>query len=304
MSGELIQRLFSEIIASKHIKGKKELVNSFINSIIDVDTLDYLLRDSVHCGVNYGEGIDLERLLDSLYINPNTKRLCLTEKGRSALLSILSCRNVMYQEVYWHKTVRACDAMFKRFLYEYIKDYGKEINMIKESFNYSDDQFINKLYRGSRKNKKLNDLISPFAMNKNRLLYKPAYVFYNSNAEEEPTDTKQFFRKVIDMKYEDLVEMGHNLVTSLNDHLGLNIQNLDILIEKTPAREEHEYTKLEGFEIWNTKKKRFEGYPKELEGLNKYLLGNRQAYVFCNPRYYDNLKGLSVEKWGEIFEDT
>lgn len=118
---KLSPKAVSDIIAGVNPSSrKKELFNSIINSIIDVDKLDYLVRDSIHCGVGYGHGIDIERLLDSLHVNSKDCKICVTEKGRSVLLSVLTCRNIMYQEVYWHKTVRACTAMFKRFFYEYV----------------------------------------------------------------------------------------------------------------------------------------------------------------------------------------
>lgn len=131
-------------------KSKNELINSFINSIIDTDKIDYLIRDSVHCGVNYGQGIDVDRLLDALYFNPDTNKLCITEKGRAALLSILSIRNIMYQEIYWHKTVRACEAMFKRFFYEYVSfiatdNVNNALLRLEELFKLSDDEFMSEL---------------------------------------------------------------------------------------------------------------------------------------------------------------
>src|SRR6185369_7835069 len=61
------------------------LVTSVLHSAIDSDKVDYLLRDSIHCGVEYGRVIDLERLLDSLTIDPESSRICLTDKGSSTL---------------------------------------------------------------------------------------------------------------------------------------------------------------------------------------------------------------------------
>jgi len=173
-------KLLGQVITGKGAKGRTLMMNSIINSIIDVDKLDYLVRDSVHCGVSYGTGIDVERLLNSLHIVNTSDKICLTEKGRSALLSIISCRNIMYQEIYWHKTVRACDAMFKRFMFEYIKAQINSISEIKPLFYKSDDEFINTLYNRAAEHKrkgykgefKLERLISPFAY-KGRKLYKP-----------------------------------------------------------------------------------------------------------------------------------
>ena len=105
--------------------GKNQIetaVQTTLHGILDLDKLDYLIRDSIHCGVNYGKGIDLERFLDSLYFNPEKGNpgICLTNKGRTYFLSVLTCRNIMYHEVYWHKTVRAFTGMFKTFFFEMV----------------------------------------------------------------------------------------------------------------------------------------------------------------------------------------
>lgn len=206
---EVNPETLSNIIVGKHIKDGTILINSFINSVLDIDKIDYLLRDSIHCGVEYGKGLDIERLLDSLYIDPNNHKICLTDKGKSCLLSILTCRNVMYQEIYWHKTVRACDAMFKRFFYEYIKERIDDVETIKRYFTFSDDYFIGELYRKAKRNEDLFQLIIAFAF-KGRSLYKPAYIFYQSTGHEELVDTKNFFTKILgEQPYSHLVDVSN-----------------------------------------------------------------------------------------------
>ncbi|VVB56240.1 Serine/threonine-protein kinase PknD [uncultured archaeon] len=287
----------SDIIAGKHICNGEVLINSFLSSVIDVDKLDYLMRDSVHCGINYGKGIDLERLLDSLYVNSSTKKICLTTKGRSSLLSILSCRNIMYQEVYWHKTVRSSEAMFKRFFYEYVKEENDDISKIEKYLQYSDDQFIATLYERSKKKNKLNKLISPFAFrDEGRLLYKPAYIFYNNNASKEPNDTKRFFRDFINKNYKEIVDISDKLAAHLKESEIPDIEPFDIILEKTPIRRDHEIFEIEDFQLWNTRKESFEDYPDEINPLNQYLSNNQQAYIFCNPKYYNKLRKLVQEK--------
>lgn len=293
---EVNPEILSNIIASKHIKEDRELlINSLINSVIDIDKTDYLIRDSIHCGVNYGKGIDIERLLGSLYVDPDIKKICLTDKGRSSLLSILTCRNIMYQEVYWHKTVRACDAMFKRFFYEYIKEGIDDIETIKGVFNYSDDYFIGKLFSRSKNYDGLNKLISPFAF-RGRSLYKPAYVFFKTNTSKELLDTRNFFTKILaSSSYKYLVDVSERLADQLKDYVP-GIKPLDIIVEKTPIKSEHEIYNLHGFRIWNIRKRRFGNYPEEVNALNEYLKNNEQAYIFCNQRYYDDLKKLALEE--------
>lgn len=279
----------SNIISNKVTHGRDVFINSFINSIIDVDKLDYLVRDSIHCGVNYGMGIDIDRILDSLYINEDVNKLCLTDKGKSCLLSILTCRNIMYQEVYWHKTNKACDAMFKRFFCEYVKN-SHDITNIKQYLNYCDDHFIYHLYNRTLGNE-ISKLISPFAF-KGRLLYKPAYIYHSSNMEKESPDSQRFFKKIFSINsYADMMDLSNNLANELSKRIP-GIKPLDILIEKTWIKPHRERYELLGLEIWNIRKNRYEKYPKEVNDLNEYLFHNEQAYIFCNPMYYSDLKEL------------
>jgi len=287
----------SELISSK---SKNELINSFINSVIDIDKIDYLVRDSLHCGVNYGKGIDVERLLDSLYFNPITKRLCVTEKGRSALLSIIATRNIMYQEVYWHKTVRGCEAMFKRFFYEFVLINSKSnkikcLNQLNSLFNLSDDEFIAQLHNWSKtiNNIKLQELILPFAFGGRKYLYKPAYIFFDNHSNEN-TPTNDFFRGLFKCKYHELVSKSKKLAKLLKVHFP-DIEPLDIILEITPINEGEQY-QLEGFEIYNTRKKWLDPHPKEIDAVNTYLKNNRQAYIYCKPVYYEKLKALALDE--------
>jgi hypothetical protein len=241
--------------------------------------------------VDYGKGIDVERLLDSLYVDKDYNKICFSEKGRSLLLGMMACRNIMYQEVYWHKTVRACDAMFKRFFYEFVKVNTNRIDEITEWFDLCDDDFIKRLYAECSQREDLRKLISPF-MFKGRELYKPAYVFVGGYG-GELFNTKQFFIKVLGLiDYQDIVKISETLSGHLRE-INPKVEPLDIIVESTPVKRDEKY-KLEEFRLWNSRKKRFENYPKELDPLNEYLEKNRQAYIFCSPVHYEWIKDLAI----------
>jgi HD superfamily phosphohydrolase len=105
------------------INGKPDKEESFdiidyvacdiINSPIDADKLDYIKRDSYYCGVPYGEGIDYNRIINSLTIKEKDSKLRLAyyAKGRTAISSMLLARNQLYGAVYWHHTYRCLHAM-------------------------------------------------------------------------------------------------------------------------------------------------------------------------------------------------
>jgi len=89
------------------------LLQSVLSSAIDADKMDYLWRDSVHLGVEYGRNYDRERLLASLTVNEAGDGVAVTSKGRVSAEIFLFCRYTMFSEVYWHHTVRAASAMLE-----------------------------------------------------------------------------------------------------------------------------------------------------------------------------------------------
>ena len=102
------------------IRGESDSpLQGLISGSFDLDKLDYLRRDAFMCGVSYGE-IDVDRLLQSLLLieEPAARRLTvgLSEKGLSALESLLFAKYQMYRNVYWHHAVRSATAMYKRLV--------------------------------------------------------------------------------------------------------------------------------------------------------------------------------------------
>ena len=96
------------------IKGKKcekQHMSQLLNSAIDVDQLDYLIRDAYYTGVAYGM-IDIERFLQTLLIEDNN--LFVSKKGVSVVENILMARTLMYSSVYFHKTVRIAELMLSK----------------------------------------------------------------------------------------------------------------------------------------------------------------------------------------------
>jgi HD superfamily phosphohydrolase len=89
-----------------------------ISSQLDADRLDYLLRDSYMTGVAYGR-YDLDWLLGVIElarIPTNGKDLGLAinrKKGFHAAEQFVIGRHLMYQQVYFHKTIRAAERMVK-----------------------------------------------------------------------------------------------------------------------------------------------------------------------------------------------
>jgi HD superfamily phosphohydrolase len=94
--------------------GANQLCHELVSGEIDVDRMDYLLRDSRECGVVYGV-FDAGRILDSLtlYYDPVDKgvHVAIRISGLAALEDFLRARHSMYYQVYFHKTGSAAEAM-------------------------------------------------------------------------------------------------------------------------------------------------------------------------------------------------
>ena len=84
---------------------------NLLSGVLDPDKLDYLNRDAYFCGVPHGIQ-DVDFILAE--IHPGANGLMVTEKGLSAVESILFSKYMMYKTVYWHKTVRIATGMIKK----------------------------------------------------------------------------------------------------------------------------------------------------------------------------------------------
>ncbi|MCC6240236.1 MAG: HD domain-containing protein [Phycisphaerales bacterium] len=85
-------------------------MHDLLNSQLDADRFDYLLRDNLMSGSRYGH-FDLRWLVQHLVIDPSTNRLAVTHKGISAVETYLQARYHMYRNVYFHKVVRSAEGM-------------------------------------------------------------------------------------------------------------------------------------------------------------------------------------------------
>lgn len=100
----------SPSVIARHIKGET-YQGQIINSEIDVDRMDYLVRDAHYTGVAFGL-IDHIRLIHELQFNEN--RLVLNIGGIQAAESLLVSRFLMQPTVYFHHVSRIAESMCLR----------------------------------------------------------------------------------------------------------------------------------------------------------------------------------------------
>jgi len=108
------------------IKGtlKDRILHTLIDGPIDADKLDYLIRDSLRLGLNYGKINDLERLLRTLTVvfrrhdGETYASLGIHEKGKVPAEAVAFSRYAMFGQVYWHHAYRSIKAMLQRMIWE------------------------------------------------------------------------------------------------------------------------------------------------------------------------------------------
>lgn len=93
------------------------LLRQVVSSELDVDRMDYLLRDSFYTGVNYGK-FDLDWLISHLsaHVHEGQAQLALGNRAIFAFEDFLLSRYHMFLSVYYHRTPIGFDRML-RFYY-------------------------------------------------------------------------------------------------------------------------------------------------------------------------------------------
>lgn len=130
--GGLIDRYFWEGCARRVgelIEGGRDLPPQFrilrnlVSSQMDADRTDYLLRDSHHCGVDYGR-FDYLRMIECLEAQENEwgeLELALKRDGIHTFEALILARYQMNTQVYYHRLRRLYDMYLEKY-HEALKD--------------------------------------------------------------------------------------------------------------------------------------------------------------------------------------
>ncbi len=99
-----------EIFSNKH---PKKFLNQLVASQLDIDRLDYLLRDSYFTGVSEGV-ISSDRIIK--LINVHNNQLVVEDKGIYSIEKFIIARRLMYWQVYLHKAVISAENLLINIL--------------------------------------------------------------------------------------------------------------------------------------------------------------------------------------------
>src|SRR6266480_3379255 len=104
------------------IEGKFQpaALGQLVSSQLDVDRMDYLLRDSLMTGAKYGI-YDLEWIINALAIDEEHDRIYVAARGLYAVEEYLQARYYMFRQVYFHRTLRSAEAVLRATLRRALK---------------------------------------------------------------------------------------------------------------------------------------------------------------------------------------
>jgi len=101
-------REMSLLAVGKLESKEKSYFNQVIRSSVDVDKLDFIVRDSFHTGAEYG-GVDVFRLIYT--IEPFQGNLAVNTTALSTLEGLLIARVLSFRSIYYHRVCRAVQLM-------------------------------------------------------------------------------------------------------------------------------------------------------------------------------------------------
>jgi HD superfamily phosphohydrolase len=165
----------------------KKFLHQLVSGQLDVDRMDYLMRDSFFTGVNEGV-IAYDRILKMLTIHKG--ELMIEEKGIYSIEKFLVSRRLMYWQVYLHKTVLCAEKMMVNiirrakkikadspsatlniFLSDDYKQHGIE-KFLDEFCNLDDYDFLNAIKQWAHHPDKVLSLLCTGIINRRLLKVK------------------------------------------------------------------------------------------------------------------------------------
>ena len=182
MNGQL--QIAIDIFTDKH---PKKFLHQLVSGQLDVDRMDYLMRDSFFTGVNEGV-IAYDRILKMLTVHNG--ELMIEEKGIYSIEKFLVSRRLMYWQVYLHKTVLCAEKMMVNiirrakaihaespsatlniFLSDDYKQHGIE-KFLTEFCNLDDYDFLNAIKHWMHHPDKILSFLCKGLINRNLLKIK------------------------------------------------------------------------------------------------------------------------------------
>jgi len=133
-------------------KPKRAFMDQIIRSAVDVDKLDFVVRDTYHTGAQYGY-VDVIRLIQTLDILD--QNLAVDLGALSALESFILARVESFKSIYFHRVGRAAQIMLATAMEEAKDELGLTSFKTPEEYLAFDDYTVWTMLKKSKKSKKV-----------------------------------------------------------------------------------------------------------------------------------------------------
>jgi HD superfamily phosphohydrolase len=215
-------------LSEKPREARGRLLASLLSGPIDIDKMDYLVRDSLHAGVPYGRHFDQQRLIGSMCLNEAGDGLAITEKGRTAAEMMVFARYVMFNEVYWHHAVRSATAMLQRAFS--LLQPELELDAL---FRLPESAFIDALLAAGA-----GTSAEPLLAG----LFGPARRLYKRLAEFSFFQHRELYEQIARRPFPWLAALAEKLAEGLSRRLARRVAPHEVLVDAPPVKREIEFS--------------------------------------------------------------
>jgi HD superfamily phosphohydrolase len=283
----------ANLVCGKVQSRPHRLLRSILSGPIDVDKIDYLMRDSLHAGVPYGQNFDRRRLISSMCLNEAGDALALTDKGKTAAEMMVFARYVMFSEVYWHHAVRSATAMLQRAFY--ILRGNLDLAQLVEM---TEQPLIDALLNAS-KNTPAAELSTG--------IFGPQRALYKRLAQYSFVEEPDLYRRMARHPYAELLAFADKIAAMLGSALGSEVAPNQVLVDAPPTKLEVDFNIDVHFAKQNTFRRLGDISPVvrtlAQEQFDNYV---KRVRIFVHPRIADACRKVPQlsERLAETIENS
>jgi HD superfamily phosphohydrolase len=124
----------------KKYKIENILINLINSDTLDMDKLDYIMRDSLYTGISAPK-IDTKRLFNNMFVSEKLNKIIYTSGAVPVLQTIIETRDNLYLYVYNHHTVVYTDFLYSYLFRRLLSNYAKFGNKL-EDYSPTNDKAL------------------------------------------------------------------------------------------------------------------------------------------------------------------
>ncbi len=195
-----------KLAIGKLYKPKKAFLNQITSSAVDVDKLDFIVRDTHHTGAEYGY-IDIFRLIHALDVLD--ENLAVDLGALSALESLIIARIESFKSIYFHRVGRAAQIMLATAMEKANEELGLTDFKTPEEYLAMDDYTV---WTALKNCKKSSEIIKNL---ERRKMLKCAYerTFYEKDTMVSNIFGRETYRKQLQAEIAKEARVGEETVT-------------------------------------------------------------------------------------------